>query len=252
MSIERSITTVRGFMSRSMSRVTSSGARSPCTATAPSTRSAKERAFSMLGRVASIVVTGATQRRRTASRRRSTLTVEQRHVGAHAEGGAGGRAARARRRRGSRSCAGGTPGAPPSRMPLPPNSFSSRPAPMVTREAAGDLGHAVSTGARPGLVLDGLQADGRDLALQQRPQVLGTRGGQAPRTRSTTWPGCSSSYSARLGREDAHEQLGAREGLRPAEGDGGPGRLVVGVGMPGRRARPRSRPRRGGRAGRAP
>ena len=76
--------------------------------------------------------------------------------------------------------AGGTPGTPPSRIPLPPNSLSSSPLPIITASAPAISDIDVSTGARPCVVLDRLEADRRDLALRERLELLGPRGRQAP------------------------------------------------------------------------
>ena len=134
-------------MSRSISRVTRMGARSPRTATAPSTRSAKESAFSMFGRVASMVVTGE-GRWPAALRRWATLTSRRVTCAPRPS------AARAAERPSTPAprttkFAGGTPGTPPRRMPLPPNSFSRRPLPSTTARLPAISDIDVRTGACP-------------------------------------------------------------------------------------------------------
>ena len=79
------------------------------------------------------------------------------------------------------------------RTPLPPNAFRRRQAPDGEGEgppAISDM--LVSTGARPLVVLDGLQAHDGDLALEERPEVLGTGGRQGPERDQQTCSGCSS------------------------------------------------------------
>ena len=76
--------------------------------------------------------------------------------------------------------AGGTPGAPPEQDSLAPELVQQQARADDHGQAPGDLRHAREHGRVPSLVLDGLEADRGDLALDEGAEVLGTRRGQAP------------------------------------------------------------------------
>ncbi len=209
MSMERSRMTLRGRMSPSMARVITMGARCPWTAAAPRTRSANESAFSMFGRVDIMVATGP-GRWPTALRRASTLL--SRSVTLAPAPMAALAADRPRVPAPmTTSCAGGTPGAPPKRMPLPPKSFSRSPAPSVMARPPAISDMLVRMGARPRTVLDGLEAHRGHLTLHEGLDVLGPGRRQAPESEDDL-ARRQHLVLARLGCEDAgHEPRSGAE-----------------------------------------
>ena len=140
-------------------------------------------------------------------------------------------------------CAGGTPGAPPSRMPLPPNSFRSRPAPTVTARLPAISDMLVRTGAWP-----------CSSSMASRPTAVTSRASRARRSSRRSVgkrpererrPGRAAavSYSRGLGSGDARRPGPPRaKGSTRPKAIAGPRRLVVGVGVAGAEARARLHP----------
>ena len=147
--------------------------------------------------------------------------------------------------------AGGTPGAPPSRMPLPPNSFRSRLAPTVTARLPAISDMLVRTGACPA-----------SSSMASRPTAVIPRSSSARRSSgravgsaqkaNTVWLAAEQAVVGGAGANTDATSSAAGERLQAREGDGRPRGLVVGVGVAGaRRPRP-SPPRPGGRAAPGP
>ena len=245
MSIDRSTTTVRGFISRSISRVTSTGARWACTATAPSTRSAKPSAFSMFGCVASMVVTPCGSRSRGLAQV-GDAHVEQRHVRAEPERRARRgppqhtraqhhevrrRRARARRRAGSpclrsRSAAARCPAPPPASPRSRTSTFA--PEPGRASSSIASMPTAVTL-----LSASARNSSGRAAGRPQKPK--------------TTWPRASGRTPADRARTPRPR---ARRGRTPRGGCRRSGRRPPRSPASGARRRGRrpSPPRRGGPA----
>ena len=122
------------------------------------------------------------QHRRHAPRRLRHLAqghhvlVEQGDRGAEAEGGAG-RGSPGDARAQDHEAGRGHAGCAAEQDALPSGVAQEQVRGHGDGQAARDLRHAGEDGRVAGVVFDGLQADGRDPALEQRTQVLGPRGG---------------------------------------------------------------------------
>ena len=147
-SIATSTITEPGFICLTVAAEISFGAAAPGTSTAPMTRSALRHSVSIAWRLDATVRTREPNARRCA--RSDRRCRRHGHVGAHAHRDEG-RVAADHPPPITSTCAGGTPGTPPSSMPRPPFDRSRNCAPtcVAIRPATSDIGVSSGNAARP-------------------------------------------------------------------------------------------------------